>query len=125
MTCADTQLAAPGDRIRALYSLVDAGDLDGLAALFAEDARYTRPGYPELVGRTAIDRFYRQDRVIASGQHTLESVMTSGDEVAVRGSFDGLLRDGRPVAHRFAEYFALNSARQVVMRETFFAVAHV
>lgn len=116
MICTDTRLIEPADRIRELYRLVDAGDLDGLAVLFAEDASYARPGYAVLAGRTAIDRFYRQDRVIASGQHTLDSVLTSGDEVTVRGSFTGLLWDGRPVAHRFAEFFTLNRARQVVTR---------
>jgi ketosteroid isomerase-like protein len=107
------------------YRLVDAGDLDGLAARFTEDASYARPGYPVLAGRAAIDHFYRYDRVIASGRHTLESIVVSGHEIAVRGSFAGQLRDGSPVAHRFAEFFVIDTEGRITGRETFFAVAHV
>lgn len=115
----------PDTRMRSFYRVVDSGDLDALAVLFAQDASYTRPGYPVLAGRDAIDHFYRHDRVIASGTHTLDSVVVSGNEVAVRGSFSGTLRDGNSVAHRFAEFFVLSDNGDIVARETFFAVSHV
>lgn len=118
-------LAAPTALVREFYRLVDAGDLDGLAAAFAPDTVYVRPGYPPLTGRAAVDHFYRVDRVIAAGAHTLESVVVDGAEVAVRGSFTGRLRDGKPVAHRFAEFFTFTPGGLVATRETFFAVAHV
>ena len=111
--------------IREFYRLVDAGDLTGLAALFTEDARYDRPGYPPLLGRDAIDHFYRYDRVIAAGRHQLDSIVVSGNETAVRGSFEGELRDGSPVRHRFAEFFRRTDDGLISARETFFAIAHV
>ena len=107
------------------YRLVDAGDLTRLTALFTEGACYRRPGYAPLDGRAAIEHFYRHDRVIASGRHTLDSIVVCGDEVAVRGSFAGELRDGSPVQHRFAEFFLVTADGLLRERETFFSVAHV
>ncbi|HEX9339287.1 MAG TPA: nuclear transport factor 2 family protein [Pseudonocardiaceae bacterium] len=125
MTSTIARPAELTDRVHEFYRLVDAGALDDLAAMFAQDAHYDRPGYPTLSGRAAIDHFYRHERVIAAGQHRLDSVVVSGNETAVRGSFDGVLRDGKPVRHRFAEFFVFTADGLIGTRETFFAIAHV
>ena len=36
--------------VRRYYACVDAGDVDGLVALFQPDAVYRRPGYPPMHG---------------------------------------------------------------------------
>ncbi len=103
------------------YRRVDAGDIDGLVAMFAEDAEYHRPGYPPVLGQAGMDHFYRYERVIAGGEHTLDGVAVSGTEVAVRGSFAGTKRDGSPARHRFAEFFTLSADHRFSRRETFFS----
>ncbi|MFL6137216.1 MAG: nuclear transport factor 2 family protein [Frankiaceae bacterium] len=125
MTATTPATSAARELLHTFYRLVDAGDIDGLAALFSDDARYIRPGYSELHGRAVIERFYRHDRVISTGRHTLDTIAADGDRLAVCGSFQGVLRDGAPVRHRFAEFFHLDPCGRIDHRETFFAVAHV
>lgn len=54
----DTQLIR--QRMARYVELVDAGDIDGILALYADDAVVEDPvGASPLVGRVAIERFYR------------------------------------------------------------------
>lgn len=108
------------ERVRRYYALVDQGDVEGLLALFADEAVYARPGYPPLHGKPAIRAFYRDDRVIASGRHGLREVVVTGGRVAVHGDFAGTLHDGRRVALRFADFFSLDAEARFTRRDTFF-----
>jgi ketosteroid isomerase-like protein len=112
-------------RVRDFYRLVDLGDVPGLSALFTDDCAYHRPGYPPILGRHAMSHFYTHERVIREGTHELDVVVVDGNEAAVRGSFQGVLRDGSPVSHRFAEFFTLAADGRFRGRETFFFTAHV
>ncbi|OLF06969.1 hypothetical protein BLA60_29355 [Actinophytocola xinjiangensis] len=118
MTTTETTAAALAHEF---YARVDAGDIDGLVAMFTDDAEYHRPGYPPVLGQSGMDHFYRFERVIAGGAHTLDGVAVTGDEVAVRGSFAGTKRDGSPARHRFAEFFTLGTDGRFARRETFFS----
>lgn len=102
------------------YHRVDAGDVPGLLALFAEDAVYRRPGYPPLVGRDALERFYREQRIIRAGSHSLSVTVAQGDSVAVHGVFEGALLDGREVSLRFADFFEFTATGVIGVRDTFF-----
>lgn len=106
--------------VRRYYELVDAGDVSGLIGLFAPDARYYRPGYPPLVGHAELERFYREQRVIREGSHVLSAVVAAGGDVAVRGEFEGVLRNGQRVSARFADFFSLGLDGHFVRRDTFF-----
>ncbi|MFB6809473.1 nuclear transport factor 2 family protein [Streptomyces sp. NPDC056387] len=108
------------DRVRRYYELVDAGDVLGLVELFDRDAVYHRPGYQPLVGRTELERFYREERVIEEGRHTVSLLVQQGDDVAVQGSFAGRLRDGSAVELRFADFFSFSGANTFRRRDTFF-----
>ncbi|MFI7388120.1 nuclear transport factor 2 family protein [Streptomyces sp. NPDC049813] len=103
------------------YRLVDSGDVPGLVDLFTPDAVYHRPGYPPVHGRSGMRHFYTHTRKIREGRHELDAVVVSGDEVAVRGSFAGVLHDGTPAKHRFAEFFTVTADHRISRRETFFA----
>lgn len=107
-------------RIRAYYTHVDAGDVEGLLALFAPDARYHRPGYEPLVGHDDLRRFYQGERVIAEGTHTLTGTVAEGNRVAVHGEFHGLLRSGERVGLRFADFFTLTPELTFATRDTYF-----
>lgn len=107
-------------QVRSYYECVDRGDVGGLLALFALDAVYHRPGYPPMTGRAELSRFYEGERVIASGGHTLDSVTADDDGVAVQGTFAGVLKDGREVSLRFADFFAVTADGLFARRDTFF-----
>ena len=105
--------------VREYYRLVDAGDVAGLLALFADNAPYSRPGYPTMHGRDDLARFYGGDRVIDQGRHTLDRIVTNEPEVAVTGSFEGVLKDGTKVSLRFADFVVFGGPR-IVRRDTYF-----
>lgn len=107
--------------VRQYYASVDAGDIGDLVALFSPDAVYDRPGYPIIRGREELTRFYRGTRVIDSGAHTLQQVTVEESIVAVHGKFTGVLRDGSRSSLRFADFFTLTPARDLIAgRITFF-----
>lgn len=107
-------------RIHRYYELVDAGDVAGLVALFTPDAVYRRPGYEPLIGAAELERFYREQRVIKEGRHTLSSHLVQGDDAAVHGTFEGVLNDGREVSLRFADFFVFSDMGAFRSRDTFF-----
>lgn len=111
---------APVSAVRRYYVLVDADDVTGLIGLFAPDARYHRPGYQPLAGRDELERFYREDRVIAKGAHTLTAIIAADRDVAVQGEFSGVLRDGRETSLRFADFFSFGADGLIARRDTFF-----
>ncbi|MDH2427995.1 nuclear transport factor 2 family protein [Sphaerisporangium sp. TRM90804] len=106
-------------QVHRLYELIDAGDFTGVASLFAPHATYHRPGQEVMAGRDAIERFYFEKRAIRSGAHTVATVVESGGDVAVRGSFSGTLVDGSEVSHRFAEFFELTDDGLFSRRDSF------
>ncbi|MFE2289628.1 nuclear transport factor 2 family protein [Streptomyces sp. NPDC059452] len=111
---------AAAERVRAYYRLVDADDVPGLIALFTEDAVYRRPGYPPMRGHEGLRAFYTGERVIASGRHTVTTLVADPGRVAVNGTFDGVLKDGREVSLQFADFFTLDDEQRFSRRDTFF-----
>ncbi|ELS53320.1 MULTISPECIES: nuclear transport factor 2 family protein [Streptomyces] len=107
-------------RVREYYRLVDASDVPGLVSLFADEAVYRRPGYPPIRGHAGLESFYRGERVIERGRHTLDTVVADGRKVAVTGAFEGDLKDGRHVSLEFADVFVLDTDRRFVRRDTYF-----
>lgn len=106
--------------VRRYYEAVDGGDVPAVLECFADDAVYRRPGYAPLRGREALERFYREERVIADGEHTLDAVVVQGRGAAVRGTFAGSLRDGRHVEIGFADFFIIDEHGRVAERHTYF-----
>jgi ketosteroid isomerase-like protein len=105
--------------VRSYYDHVDAHRLEELLALFDEEIVYERQGTPLIVGIAALRRFYEQERIIDSGVHTLDQVLTGADWVAVRGRFDGRLRDGQQVRIRFTDWHHFRNGR-IIRRESLF-----
>lgn len=108
------------EAVRRYYEAVDAGDVDGVIACFAEDAVYHRPGYAPMEGREALAAFYGGERVIADGRHTLDAVLVDGSSVAVRGRFVGTLKDGSGATVGFADIWVLDEERRAVTRHSYF-----
>jgi steroid delta-isomerase len=114
MTCQTESL------VRKYYETVDRGDVRSLLWLFDPEALYRRPGYPDLRGRPDLERFYREQRVISSGRHTIERLLIDRLSAAVYGRFHGLLRSGEDIELRFADFFELSEAGMITHRDTFF-----
>ncbi|TWD14378.1 nuclear transport factor 2 family protein [Marihabitans asiaticum] len=102
------------------YAMVDAGDVDGVIDWFAPEATYWRPGYPPMVGREALREFYGGERVIEYGAHTVEDLLVDGDRVAVRGRFEGELKDGSTARLGFADFLRYDGDGRVVERRSYF-----
>lgn len=107
-------------RTRSYYERVDAGDVEGVLDWFADDGVYHRPGYPPMRGRAALSAFYGGERVIQSGAHTLDVVLVDGWQAAVRGRFDGVLKDGSTVSVGFADFIRYDRAGRAVERHSYF-----
>lgn len=105
--------------VREYYDAVDAGEIPALLDLFAADAVYHRPGYEPLRGRSEIEHFYRDDRVIVAGMHTIDDIVVDGDRAAVRGFFNGTLKDHSVAEEGFADFFVLEEGR-IALRRTYF-----
>lgn len=105
---------------RNYYERVDAGDVQGVLDWFAEDGVYHRPGYPPMRGRAALSAFYGGERVISSGAHTVHEILVDGLAVAVRGRFEGTLKDGSTVSVGFADFVTYDRDGHAVERHSFF-----
>jgi steroid delta-isomerase len=101
------------------YQYVDANDVGSLVALFDERAVYQRPGYDPIIGKGALNSFYRGERLIESGRHELRTLVDGGEQVAVEGRFVGRLKDGNEVDVGFADFFSLQEGR-IAKRTTYF-----
>lgn len=108
------------DAVRRYYDLVDAGDVEGVLACFADNAVYHRPGYAPMEGREALAAFYGGERVIAEGRHALDVVLVDGSSVAVQGRFVGTLKDGSGATVGFADFWVLDEERRAVTRYSYF-----
>jgi ketosteroid isomerase-like protein len=106
------------EAVRSYYERVDAGDNDGLLALFADDVVYDRPGQDAIEGIDAMERFYREERPLSDGEHALEVVVVEGNTAAVRGRFEGRQGDDR-VAFGFADFHTFDETGLIARRVTY------
>ena len=107
------------DLVLSYYTNIDAGDITAALACFASEAIYRRPGYDPLIGLAEIEKFYDATRVVGPGRHRIEAIVDSGDEVAVRGSFEGTFRDGSPLQARWGDFWRFADGK-VVERNSYF-----
>ena len=106
-----------------LFEKVDGRDWDGLSEVFDPEASYERPGYPAFEGIDRLLRFYRDERVIACGQHHLTAVVVDGDQGACWGRFVGTHRDGSEIDESFADFYTFRDGRIHTRRSFFFRPA--
>jgi ketosteroid isomerase-like protein len=108
------------DVVQKYYAEVDKGVVDEVVALFEVDAEYSRPGYAHMNGREAIRSFYVDDRIIESGVHNIESMVSDSKTVAVEGSFKGTVRGGANAQVKFADFFWAGPNGLIKKRRTYF-----
>jgi ketosteroid isomerase-like protein len=111
------------ETVQEYFRCVDAGDVEALLAVFADDAVYERPGYPPLEGIARIRAFYEGERVIDHGAHDVEGIVVEGDHAAAWGSFRGVSRAGAALEERWSDVYRFADGRIVYRRSHFFRPA--
>lgn len=114
-------MSMPHDFIVRMFKTIDARQWDQLPEFFHPEMVYDRPGYPLLEGRDAVVHFYREVRVLTSGEHQLTAVVMDGDYGACWGRFVGAKKDGTPVDLQFADCYVFRD-HQLVHRKSHFYV---
>lgn len=109
---------SPRETLSTYYERIDAGDIEGLLSLFADDIRYERPGQGAIEGIDELRTFYERDRPLEGGSHEVFAILVDGDSAAVRGEFSGRL-DGDPVSFRFADHHEFDDEGLITERYTF------
>lgn len=99
------------DFVVQMFHKIDSRDWDGLAGFFTPDATYERPGYEPIAGRDALLLFYREVRVIASGEHRLEHVVVDDECGASWGRYVGKHRNGADLDERFADVYVFEHGK--------------
>jgi ketosteroid isomerase-like protein len=94
--------------VQRYYSLIDAGRVDEMLALFDEEATYVRGGTPPMRGKAELTEFYQRRRIIENGLHEIFSIVSQGEWVAVRGRFAGTLKSGEAVDVQFADFHRID-----------------
>ena len=119
------QQAAPmsADFVRSMFNTIDSRDWDGLEELFCENMIYERPGYEPLVGYRRVHKFYREERVIASGTHILDGIVVNGDRGACWGRFVGLHKNGSAIDEGFADAYTFRDGKVETRKSYFFRPA--
>src|SRR5579875_2733895 len=108
------------DVILEYFRAVDAHDIPGLLAVFHPDIVYERPGYEPFVGIERLRRFYSQERVLATGGHSIERIIIDGDHAVVTGRYVGTTRDGDPVDELWADVYTFQEGKIRTRRTYFF-----
>jgi ketosteroid isomerase-like protein len=102
-----------------LFGIIDSRAWERLPEVFHAEVVYERPGYDAFTGLDRLDRFYREERVIASGTHHVEAVVEADGHAACWGTFIGVHRNGSPIEEDFADVYELEGGR-IRRRKSFF-----
>jgi ketosteroid isomerase-like protein len=111
------------DGLREVYRTIDACDWPALEALLHPEVVYERPGYDPLVGRERVMRFYREERIVASGRHEIIGIVREDGVAACWGHMRGTLRDGSAAEVQFADVYSLDAGQVRTRRSYFFTPA--
>jgi ketosteroid isomerase-like protein len=98
----------------------NAGDPASLAALYAENARSLPPGGPAVVGRDAIEAYWREDLGEGGAATSLTpvDVLAEGDLLHVEGTYQVTGRDGAELAAgQYQQLWAQQGTAWHVQRE--------
>lgn len=109
--------------IRRMFATIDARNWEGLATVFDDSITYERPGYEPLVGYERVQKFYREERVIASGRHMLEGIVVDSTRGACWGRFVGKHKNGSEIDEGFADAYTFHEGKVRTRRSFFYRPA--
>ena len=107
-----------GDAVQTYYTAIDAEEYDTVFDLFDEDILYERPGQENIRSIDALKEFYINQRPLSDGSHEIQSLISEGETVAVRGTFSGIQGDTE-VSFGFADFFVFNETGRIKRRYTY------
>jgi len=107
-----------------LFDAIDSREYERLREICHPGVSYARPGYEDFVGIDRLLKFYREERVIASGKHHLTAVLVNDTHGACWGRFLGTHKNGSPIDVEFADTYELEDG-QIKRRKSFFFVPSV
>lgn len=107
------------DIIMQYFNIVDERKFDDLSLVFHHDIVYERPGYPPLVGLERTIAFYKHERILASGIHTVEGIISEGNTCVCWGKFIGTTHSKEAVDERFADLMIFSNDK-IKKRTTYF-----
>jgi ketosteroid isomerase-like protein len=116
--------AAPTSLVHDLFRAIDTRDFERLREICHPEVTYERPGYEAFVGIERLLKFYREERVIASGEHHLTAVLVDDTHAACWGRFLGVHRNGSDIDVEFADTYEVEDGR-IRRRKSFFYVPAV
>lgn len=104
------------EAMQAYIDRFNAGDAEGLAALFADDARIEDPvgGGTIVEGRAAIDGFYRQAVDIVDRLELAAPIRTSHGAAAAMAFDIHMRHEGRPVLIRVIDVMTLDARGKII-----------
>jgi ketosteroid isomerase-like protein len=105
--------------VKKYYAAVDAGDLETLFSVFGDNIVYKRPGYEAIDGMEKFKEFYRNNRIIKEGHHTISNIIVKDPYVVVEGEFNGVLKDGRKSYTTFVDVYTFSNGK-AIKRHTYF-----
>jgi len=111
------------DFVREMFKVIDGRDWASLENFFGKSMTYERPGYAPLVGYDRVLHFYREERVIASGQHLLDEIVMNSDGGACWGRFVGEHKNGSHIDEKFADTYKFEDGKIKLRRSYFFRPA--
>jgi hypothetical protein len=107
-----------------LFDAIDSREFDRLHQVCHPAIVYERPGYEAFSGMERLLKFYREERIIASGRHHLIAVLVDDAFGACWGRFVGKARDGSDLDVEFADAYEIEDGR-IRKRKSFFYVPAV
>ncbi|OON72762.1 nuclear transport factor 2 family protein [Streptomyces tsukubensis] len=102
-----------------LFDVIDGCRWNELGSVFADECTYCRPGYDPLVSLPRVEQFYRRERIIDSGRHQIEHIVSDTHTVACWGRFVGTSRKGESLNEEFADVYRVREGK-IVFRKTYF-----
>jgi ketosteroid isomerase-like protein len=112
-----------GTRLQAMFAAIDAEQWDALPRFFHPEVIYERPGFPELRGLDRLLLFYRHQRPIAHGVHTVEGIAVQDGRGAAWGRVDCVMTDGTRTGVGFADVYLFERGVIRLRRTHFFVPA--
>ncbi|MEG4501135.1 nuclear transport factor 2 family protein [Microcoleus sp. F10-C6] len=106
-----------------LFVVIDSSDWQALPDIFHPGIIYERPAYQPFVGIERLLVFYRQERIIHSGKHHIENIITEKNCAACWGRFIGLGKDGSKIDVLFADTYSFQIGKIYTRRTHFFTAA--
>ena len=104
--------------ITGMFEIIDGRRWKELGRVMATDCVCRPAGSPPLIGLERIERYYREERAIASGRHQVEGVLSDLGAAACWGSFTGESMDGKSLHAAIAEIFLILDGK-ITQRTTY------